>query len=593
MSLFRSKGHGPIIIGICLALFSCKDKGNKKMEHDTGLVVEYHQDELSIQRGMELFNTHCASCHDFNADIIGPNLSGITTKVDKVWLKEFIGNPKGLITSGDERAQMLYAKYKSYMPAFDYFTDDELEALLGFIHNYSKAEEKSTVKRPGAITNPIPEKITESDLFLVMEEVFQVPPSAERHPQARINKLEAFKTPKGERLFIADLNGTLYEAQGAEVDVYLEMGQYMQKFINRPGFGTGLGSFAFHPDFTRNGLFYTTHTEAAQTKPAHFGLPQGLRSALQWVLTEWHAENPEAPRFKGTHRELLRVDMVGTVHGFQELAFNPMAEKKDFDYGHLYLCIGDGGAIYADRPDLVGKKDQIWGTVIRVDPMGKNSANGSYGIPDDNPFVGRTNSLPEIWAYGFRNPHRISWDAKDARRMYVSNIGRHSVEEVNLVEKGGHYGWPDREGTYLFDALANTEVVYPLPKEDQGYQYPIIQYDHDEGNAVSGGYAYYGELDRLQGKYLFGDIPRGTLFYADVAEVQQGRQLPVKRMGFILDGKPTTFADVLDGERVDLRWGMDSAGELYLFTKYDGKVYKVVGCVDKEGLSSQKIAAQG
>jgi mono/diheme cytochrome c family protein len=586
MLFLAPKGHVPLILGICLALFSCKDTGDSDQGPTVARVDNYLQDELSVQQGMQLFNTHCASCHNFNADIIGPNLAGITTTVGKAWLKDFIANPKAKIESGDERGQMLYAKYKSYMPAFGQFSEGELEALLGFVHKYSEAEKKSRVKRPGAITDPIPEKITESNLLLVLEEVVQVPPSAEGHPKARINTLRAFGTANGERLFIADLNGRLYEAQGSQVSTYMDMAQQMPRFINAPGFGTGLGSFAFHPNFVINGLLYTTHTEPAHTKAADFAVPDSLKSALQWVLTEWKAEDAAAPQFKGSHREVLRVDMLGTVHGFQELSFNPLAVKDNADYGLLYLGIGDGGAIYADQPQFVGRPDQIWGTVIRIDPLGKNSANGQYGIPDDNPFVEKETGLPELWAYGFRNPHRISWDPLDVQRMYVTNIGRHSVEEVNLVEKAGHYGWPNREGTYLFDAQANTEVVYPLPQDDHGYLYPIIHYDHDEGNAISGGYAYQGKLDRLKGKYLFGDIPRGTLFYAEVAGVQQGRQLPIKKMGFVLYGAATTFTDLLRGERVDLRWGLDSGGELYLFTKYDGKVYKVVDCIAKEALSS-------
>lgn len=545
----------------------------------------YRQDELSVQEGMQLFNTHCASCHDFNANNIGPSLAGVTGKVDKAWLIDFIKNPKNKIEAGDVRAVRLYETYGTYMPAFEDFSQDDLEALLGFLHKYSEAEKKSKRKRSGAITDPIPEKITQSDLLLVLEEVLQVPASADHHPKARINKFVALPTPEGERQFIADLNGTLYEAKESTVTSYLDMAVELPNFINVPGFGTGLGSFDFHPNFDENGLLYTTHTEPAHTRKADFPLPDSLKVGLQWVLTEWKAQDPISSRFKGSKRELLRVDMMGTSHGFQEVSFNPMAKKEDMDYGHLYLGVGDGGAIYADQPQIVGQKDQIWGTVIRIDPLGSNSDNGKYGIPSDNPFVGKGEGIPEIWAYGFRNPHRISWDAKNPRRMYVSNIGRHSIEEVNLVEKGRNYGWPNREGTFLFDSSANTEVVYPLPTDNEGYDYPIIQYDHDEGNAVSGGYVYYGTLEKLQGKYLFGDIPRGTIFIADVGKVSTGNQASIQKMEFLLNAKATTFDALLGGARVDLRWGMDSAGELYLFTKYDGKVYKVVDCIAKDGPS--------
>lgn len=586
MSFFIPKGHVLMLLGLSFAFFSCKSNGEKDIANTGDQGNTYRQDELSVQEGMQLFNTHCASCHDFNANNIGPSLAGVTGEVDKAWLIDFIKNPKHKIEAGDVRGVRLYETYGTYMPGFEYFSQDDFEALLGFVHKYSEAEKKSKRKRSGAITDPIPEKITQSNLLLVLEEVLQVPASTDHHPKARINKFFALPTPEGERQFIADLNGILYEAKESTVSSYLDMAVELPNFINVPGFGTGLGSFDFHPNFDENGLLYTTHTEPAHTRKADFPLPDSLKVALQWVLTEWKAEDPLSSKFKGTKRELLRVDMIGSAHGFQEVSFNPMAKKEDADYGHLYLGVGDGGAIYADQPQLVGQKDQIWGSVIRIDPLGSNSDNGQYGIPSDNPFVGNGEGIPEIWAYGFRNPHRISWDGKDPRRMYVSNIGRHSIEEVNLVEKGRHYGWPNREGTFLFDSSANTEVVYPLPKDDEGYDYPIIQYDHDEGNAVSGGFVYHGTLEKLEGKYLFGDIPRGTLFIADVDNVTNGHQANIQKMEFLFNGETTTFDALLGGARVDLRWGMDSTGELYLFTKYDGKVYKVVNCIAKEGPSS-------
>lgn len=586
MKFFVPRSHIFLLLGFCFVLFSCKRNGEKDIQDKATTVDNYRQDELSVQEGMQLFNTHCASCHDFNANNIGPNLAGVTANTEKAWLIDFIRNPKQKIDTGDERAVRLYESYGTYMPAFEYFSADDLEDILGFVHKYSEAERKSKKKRPGAITNPIPVKIAQSNLQLVLEEVFQVPASAAHHPKARINKLVSLPSSYAERLFIADLNGTLYEAKGSEVNSYLNMAEELPNFINIPGFGTGFGSFDFHPNFDVNGLLYTTHTEPAYTSKADFPLPDSLKVGLQWVLTEWKAKDPLASNFNGSKRELLRVDMMGTAHGFQELSFKPMAKKEDPDYGLLYLCVGDGGAIYADQPQFVGRKDQIWGTIIRIDPMKRSSANGQYGIPSDNPFEGNGVGIPEIWAYGFRNPHRISWDTKNLRLMYVSNIGRHSVEEVNLVEKGGNYGWPYREGTFLFDSSANTEVVYPLPKDDRGYAYPIIQYDHDEGNAVSGGYVYNGKLDQLIGKYLFGDIPRGTIFIAEVDNVPNGNQASIQKMEILIHGEVTTFNTLLGGARVDLRWGMDSTGELYIFTKYDGKVYKVVDCIAKNTRST-------
>ncbi len=301
-------------------------------------------------------------------------------------------------------------------------------------------------------------------------------------------------------------------------------------FIDNPGFATGFGSFAFHPAFDENGLLYTTHTEPSKTAPADFALPDSVPSNLQWVITEWKTDDPQAATFTGTHRELLRADMKGNAHGFQELTFNPLAQPGEADYGLLYWgwrrrTSPEWVSVLCDNPGVV------WSSVLRIDPAGTNSANGHYGIPKDNPFVGDADALGEVWAYGFRNPHRISWDQTGSKKMFITNIGQHSVEEVNLGVAGANYGWPEREGTFLFDVLANPELVYPLPSDDAGYTYPVAQYDHDEGNAVSGGFVYAGtDIPQLKGKYLFGDIPRGRLFYAAVDAMELGQQAPVYEM---------------------------------------------------------------
>jgi glucose/arabinose dehydrogenase len=271
--------------------------------------------------------------------------------------------------------------------------------------------------------------------------------------------------------------------------------------------------------------------------------------------------------------------MVTAAHGFQELTFNPLAKIGETDYGLLYLGIGDGAAALRGYPFLCDNPGKIWGSIIRIDPAGKDSRNGNYGIPKDNPFVNDSNKLGEIWSYGFRNPHRISWDESGSGKIFVTNIGQHSLEEVNLLKKGANYGWPFREGTFLYDATANTEIVYPLPEDDSGYTYPVIQFDHDEGNAVSGGFAYNGsEIPLLKNKYIFGDIPRGTLFFSEVSETTDGEQAQIYTIGLELNGELTSFAEIAADQRVDLRFGKDSSGELFIFTKNNGKVYKVIDC---------------
>lgn len=579
----RKIGHVCTQMTLILCLLACNSGQKKEAESPKGDAQAYATNELVIQRGMTVFNQHCASCHNFNETAMGPNLAGITNKVSKEWLVEFIKNPKKHIESGDERSGELFEKYKVYMPSFEMLTEGELEDVLGFIHKFSEAEKRSQKKRAGGIINPIPEKIPDAGMTLVIEEFCTVPPSSDTAPRARINKMVAMSGESDERLFIADLRGILYELVDGDAVPFLDLGTEMEDFIDHPGWGTGLGSFDFHPEFLNNGLLYTTHTEPAKTKMADFAIHDSIPTKLQWVLTEWKTDSPSAPRFLGEKREVLRVDMVSTAHGFQELTFNPLASKGAADYGLLYLGIGDGAAALAGYPTLCDHAGVIWGSVIRIDPLGRDSANGQYGIPKDNPFLGDTEKLDEIWSYGFRNPHRITWDINRPENIFVSNIGQHSVEEVNLLKKGANYGWPVREGTFLFDVEANTEIVYPLPEGTDTYTYPVIQFDHDEGNAVSGGFVYGGtRITLLKDTYVFGDIPGGTVFGVDVTQIEEGNQAPIAKLDIELDGRATSLRELSAGERVDLRFGRDGAGDLYLFTKSNGKVYKVVDCRPKD-----------
>jgi hypothetical protein len=131
----------------------------------------------------------------------------------------------------------------------------------------------------------------------------------------------------------------------------------------------------------------------------------------------------------------------------------------------------------------------------------------------------------------------------------------------------------------VFDVDANPELVYPLPDEDAGFTYPVVQYDHDEGTAGSGGFAYAGSMiPELKGKYVFGDISRGTLFYTEVSEMNEGQQATIYKLNVSLDGQSSDMEEITKIKPVDLRLGIDHAGEIFLLTKGNGKVYKVVGC---------------
>jgi glucose/arabinose dehydrogenase len=240
---------------------------------------------------------------------------------------------------------------------------------------------------------------------------------------------------------------------------------------------------------------YTTHTEAPASGKADFGYADSIKVTMQWVLTAWKTITPNADSFSGTSREMLRVNMVNGIHGVQEIIFNPLAKKGDKEYGLLYIGVGDGGSAEAGYAFLEHSIEKIWGTIIRIDPLGKNSSNGRYGIPAGNPFVnsGNNKAVKEIYAYGFRNPHRITWTKSGT--MLASNIGQANIESLYEVQPGHDYGWPIREGNFLSAGLNdNLGNVYPLPANDSSFKitYPVAEFDHDEGKAISGGFEYWG-----------------------------------------------------------------------------------------------------
>jgi glucose/arabinose dehydrogenase len=263
--------------------------------------------------------------------------------------------------------------------------------------------------------------------------------------------------------------------------------------------------------------------------------------------------------------------MVHSFHGMQEITFNPHAKPGDDDYGLLYIGIGDGSSVEFGYPYLAHNKDRLWGKILRIDPRGSNSKNGKYGIPVSNPFGN------EVFAHGFRNPHRISWTKSG--QMLASNIGHHNLEALHLIAKGQDYGWPIREGSFVIIPEKGLNNVYAASGADQsGITYPVAEYDHDEGNAISGGFDYWGDkIETLIGKYIFGDIVRGRVFCVETADLRIGERAEIKELQLSLGGRLVTLKTLCGADKVDVRFGRDASGDLYILTKPDGKIYKVIG----------------
>ncbi len=533
-------------------------------------------DSLTIAAGEKSFNINCSGCHNFRQDAIGPQLSGLTNDISADWIENFIRDPQQLINSKDAHAVQLHEKYKTIMPSFSWLKEDEIKNIIAFIHSHKENHRQEVNENDNALSNPIPKPIKLSGLIADLQLVTQIPASSDsgKSPLARITKMGI--QPATNDLFVLDLRGKLYRLRNNKPVVYMDMARLKNKFINEPGLATGFGSFAFHPDFFQNGLLYTTHTEAAGSGKADFGYGDSIKVALQWVLTEWKVNDPKAETFSGTGRELMRINMVSGIHGVQEIAFNPLAKKGSEDYGLLYIGVGDGGAVENGYQFLAHDKEKAWGSILRIDPGGRNSKNGQYGIPQTNPFAEDKNALGEIYAYGFRNPHRFTWNRNG--EMIACNVGHANIESIDLIKPGHDYGWPIREGSFLVNPYGDLKRIYSPPVNDSIYRitYPVAEYDHDEGKAISGGYEYLGAITALKGKFLFGDIPTGRLFYINMADIKQGRFAPIMEWRVALNGEIKTLKQLCGNDRVDLHFGRDAKGELYIMTKADGKIYKLV-----------------
>ncbi|UED85439.1 PQQ-dependent sugar dehydrogenase [Streptomyces profundus] len=428
------------------------------------------------------------------------------------------------------------------------------------------------------IETPIPETPQPSDVTLQLAEVADLP-STGAGGTARINFVSELPDDSG-RLAVPDLNGPLYlvDEAGGDHRVYLDAAAEFPDFVIQPSLGTGLGFVAFHPEFADNGTFYTVHTEAGaaldNATPTHTP-PSDTR--VHGVVTEWIADDPSADTFAGDRRELLRVGYSRFLHGLQEIGFNPLAAPGDADHGLLYIASGDGDEVpnFSTRP---GDRGEPQGKILRIDPAGDNGPGGAYGIPADNPFVGDPEAIGEVYALGLRNPHRFSWDPADGR-MFVGMIGEQTIDSVYEVEPGDDFGWNEREGGFLF-RKSDPSNVYPLPEDDEryGYTYPVLSLGRNSGVSLVGGFVPRGATyPALDGRYLFGDIVSGEIRFAHADEMRRGgERAPFYRVGLVDEaGQATTMRELAGNNRVDLRFGQDAEGRLYLLSKANGKIWRV------------------
>jgi hypothetical protein len=523
---------------------------------------------------------------------------------------------------------------------------------------------------------PATPEVTKDGTTLLLEDYVELPLSTPgpdgptgdtaglRYMLGRVNAIasEPADVAQGaRRLFVVDQNGQLYILDKAtkKFTTYIDFSKEFGKFAAAAtygGYSSGLCAITFDPAYSKNGKFYTVHTEQphypGSALPAGFTATPAVNPPVgnvnhESVVTEWQDTNIRDTTFQGNAREILRIGFNFTFHPIGDVIFNPLARTGDADYGNLYIGVGDGTA--GERPGITHtipqRLDALQGKILRITPdislhpRDMLSQNGRYRIPstgsDPNPFITTNSARGEIYAYGFRNPHRLTWDPA-TKALIANDIGAGSWEEVNIIKKGANYGWAEREGHEQLlvgkgtGGRINPPVPFPSPDSllVEGINEPVTPlysaaaYSHRDGASIGSGFVYRGKLmPQMVGKYFFTDIVTGRLFYTDLAEMlatsgMHAKQAPVHELQVVYKGSKRRMYDVVatayaekrtkippnnnalpgnsgitaataadqeginyGGGRADVRMGNDADGEIYLLSKTDGMIRKLVSVV--------------
>jgi len=329
------------------------------------------------------------------------------------------------------------------------------------------------------------------------------------------------------RIFIVEQGGKIRVIQntflqaGAFLDVSTQMG-----FDS--GGEKGLLGLAFSSNFISDGKFYVYYTRR-----------MGALQQRQSVIAQYQASPPTSTTANSTELESIVVNQPDfDNHKGGQLAFGP-------DDGLLYIGLGDGGS-GGDPSNNGQNRNSLLGKILRVgvDP---------FFIPSDNPFVGMPGTRPEIWAYGLRNPWRFSFD-RPTGRLFAGDVGQGAREEVDLIVKGGNFGWRIMEGSICHNPASNCNMANLIP--------PITDYDHSAagGSSVIGGFVYRGSaIPALVGTYVFGDLSSGHVW------------------GLKQDSNGAWIRTVvLEHDLTVSAFGQDAAGELYLVDYGNGAIFRLV-----------------
>lgn len=288
-------------------------------------------------------------------------------------------------------------------------------------------------------------------------------------------------------LFVVERTGKIHRFENdpevSETALFLDLTEH----ISAEGTEMGLLGLAFHPEFSSNGYFYVNYTTDTGT-----------------VISRFEASSTNYQVNQGSEAILMEFPQPYQNHNGGHIAFGPD--------GYLYISVGDGGG--SGDPEGNGQDlTTIFGKLLRID-VDTQTEELPYGIPTDNPFAeNEENIREEIYAYGLRNPWKFSFD-EEKERLWLADVGQNAIEEIDLIQAGGNYGWNLMEGSQEY---ASTEQMDATALEE-----PVWEYDHSLGQSITGGYVYDGEKNpSLTGAYIYGDFVSGRIWALWVQENQE------------------------------------------------------------------------
>ena len=345
----------------------------------------------------------------------------------------------------------------------------------------------------------------------------------EPFPDLRFTRPVDFQIPGdgSGRIFVVEQAGIVKVFENSSdigsADTFLDITDRVRDQGNEEG----LLGLAFHPEFATNGYFFVDYTASDPRRT---------------VVARYSVDPNDADRaLPGSEMVILEVAQPYGNHNAGQIVFGPD--------GYLYVTLGDGGS-GGDPRDNSEDPTTLLGSILRIDVDG----GAPYAIPPDNPFVGNTDGYrEEIYAYGLRNPWRISFDPPTGQ-LWAADVGQNLYEEVHIIEAGGNYGWDVMEGLHCYEP--NTGC------DQEGLILPVWEYSHDLGISITGGFVYHGDLaSSLAGRYVFADYGTGRIW------------------ALAWDGAEAQVEEIMNTNLAISSFGVDEQQELYALA-FNGRIYR-------------------